>query len=108
MEGQALRDSADQFADHHAVILGASFDTPAENLAFAEAQEMPFVLLSDVDRSVGRAYEVVRSPGHQYADYPERVSYLIDPAGIIRRSYSVHDVAGHAAAVVADLTELQR
>lgn len=89
-------------------MLGASFDTVEENRAFAEAQEFPFRLLSDVDRSVGRAYEVVRSPGHQYADYPERVSYLIDPAGVVRRSYAVHDVAGHAAAVVADLTELQR
>lgn len=108
MQGQGLRDSAQQLQDLDCVVLGASFDTIEENRAFAEAQEFPFRLLSDVDRSVGRAYEVVRSPGHQYADYPERVSYLIDPAGIIRRSYSVHDVAGHAAAVVADLTELQR
>lgn len=89
-------------------MLGASFDTVAENRAFAEAQEFPFRLLSDVDRAVGRAYEVVRSPGHQYADYPERISYLIDPAGVIRRGYAVHDVAGHADAVIAHLAELQR
>ena len=103
MEGQALRDSADQFADHHAVILGASFDTPAENLAFAEAQEMPFTLLSDVDRSVGTAYEVVRGPDERYAEFARRFSYLIDPDGVVRRAYDVADVAEHAAQVLRDL-----
>ena len=90
------------------MVLGASFDSVESNHAFATAQQFPFRLLSDVDRAVGERYQAVRPPGHQYADYPERISYLIDPQGVIRRSYAVHDVAGHAAAVVADLTELQQ
>jgi thioredoxin-dependent peroxiredoxin len=89
------------------VILGASFDTPAENNAFVQAQGFGYHLLSDVDRSVGAAYEVVRPAGHQYAEYPERFSYLIDPDGVIRRSYAVSDVATHADVVLADLAELQ-
>ncbi len=89
-------------------MLGASFDTVEENHAFATAQQFPFRLLSDVDRAVGQQYQAVRPAGHQYADYPERISYLIDPDSVIRRSYAVHDVAGHAAAVIADLTELQQ
>ncbi len=89
-------------------MLGASFDTVEANHAFATAQHFPFRLLSDVDRAVGKRYQAVRPSGHQYADYPERISYLIDPDGVIRRSYAVHDVAGHAAAVIADLTELQQ
>ena len=89
------------------MILGASFDTPAENRAFAEAQEFPFALLSDVDRAVGRAYEVARAPGEKYEEYPMRHSYLIDPDGTIRRVYDVTDVAGHAAQVLADIEELR-
>ena len=89
-------------------MFGASFDTVEENHDFATAQHFPYQLLSDVDRSVGAQYQVVRPSGHQYADYPERISYLIDPDGVIRRSYSVHDVAGHAAEVIADVTELQQ
>jgi len=89
-------------------VLGASFDTVEANHAFAAAQHFPFRLLSDVDRAVGERYHAVRPNGHQYADYPERISYLIDPDGVIRRSYAVHDVAGHAAEVIADLTELQQ
>lgn len=106
MQGQALRDSADQFAAHRAVILGASFDTPAENFAFAEAQQLPFSLLSDVDRAVGTAYEVVRGADEKYAEYPRRHSYLIDPEGVIRRAYDVADVAAHATHVLRDLETL--
>jgi len=107
VQGQGLRDSAHQLETLNCVVLGASFDTVGENHAFATAQQFPFRLLSDVDRTVGERYQVVRPSGHQYADYPERISYLIDPDGVIRRSYAVHDVASHAAEVIADLTELQ-
>jgi peroxiredoxin len=65
-------------------------------------------LLSDVDRRVGAAYQVLRSPDDQGADFPRRHSYLIDGDGLIRRAYAVTDVAAHAADVLADLGELQR
>ena len=87
----------------NAVILGASFDTPDDNFAFAEAQEFPFQLLSDVDRTVGKQYEVARPADDNYADYPMRHAYLIDPSGVIKRAYDVKDVAAHASEVIADL-----
>lgn len=106
MQGQGLRDSAHRFAELGAVIVGASFDTPAENHAFAEAQRFPFRMLSDTDRSVGAAYDVVRPATDRYASYPRRISYLIDPEGTIRRAYDVADVAAHAEAVLGDLEAL--
>jgi thioredoxin-dependent peroxiredoxin len=107
VEGQVLRDRAARFTELDCIVLGASFDTVEDNRAFAEAQQFPFALLSDVDRRVGASYGVVRRPGHRYGDFPERYSFLIDPAGLIRRSYDVSDVAGHADEVLADLAELQ-
>ena len=89
-----------------AVILGASFDTPAENSDFAVAQEFPFQLLSDVDRAVGRAYGVTRDDDDQYASFPRRLSFLIDPLGTVRKVYTVTDVAGHADVVLRDLGQL--
>ncbi len=88
-----------------ATILGASFDTPTENLAFARAQEFPFRLLSDLDHSVGAAYEVMRDPDDKFAGFPRRYSYLIDPGGRIHRSYDVTDVAHHAADVIFDIEQ---
>lgn len=88
-------------------MLGASFDTPAENKAFADAQNFGFRLLSDVDRSVGTQYEVARQPGEPYADFAQRIAYLIDPEGVIRKAYAVSDVNTFATDVLADLAALR-
>jgi thioredoxin-dependent peroxiredoxin len=102
-----LRDKATELADADCRVFGASFDTPEENKAFHDAQEFPFPLLSDVDHAVGSVYGVTRAPDHPYANYPERISYLIDPSGAIAKSYAVTDIATHAADVLADLKMLQ-
>jgi peroxiredoxin Q/BCP len=88
-------------------VLGASFDTPEENRAFAEDQQFGFRLLSDVDRAVGTAYEVARPADDQYSSFPMRISYLIVPDGVIRRGYAVADVKSHADEVLADLAALR-
>lgn len=103
MEGQALRDRAEQFEELGVTILGASYDTPAENLAFAQAQQFPFRLLSDTDHTVAAAYEVTRNAGDKFAEFPRRYSYLIDPDGVIARAYDVTDVARHADQVITDV-----
>lgn len=64
-------------------------------------------MLSDVDRSVGIAYDAKRPDGDDAEGYPLRVSYLIDPDGVIRRAYEVTDPAGHADVVLADLREFR-
>ena len=89
-------------------MVGASFDTVEENRAFADEQGFDYPLLSDVDQAVGAAYDVVRPGGHRYASFPLRHSYLIDPAGVIRRAYDVVDVDGHADVVLRDLAELRQ
>jgi thioredoxin-dependent peroxiredoxin len=106
VQGQALRDKADQFAAFDCRVFGASFDTPGDNRAFREAQEFPFELLSDVNRSAAKAYDVLRPEDHQYANYPRRCSFLIDPSRIIMRAYDVDDVGEHADEVLRDLSEL--
>jgi peroxiredoxin Q/BCP len=90
------------------VIVGASFDTVEENRAFATDQEFGFPLLSDVDRSVGAAYGVARPPTDKFAPFPRRMSYLIDPDGIVRMIYDVTDVAAHADEVLVDLRAFRR
>jgi len=88
-------------------VLGASFDAPEANKAFATEQEFGFRLLSDVERTVGDAYGVTRAPDDQYTEFPQRISYLIDPEGTVRRAYKVAGVSEHADEVLADLEALQ-
>jgi peroxiredoxin Q/BCP len=84
-------------------VLGASFDTPEENKAFADSEQFGFTLLSDPDKEVGTAYEVVRAPDADFANFALRIAYLIEPDGVIRKSYEVKDTAGFAAQVLSDL-----
>lgn len=91
------------------MILGASFDTPEDQKAFAEEHGFPFPLLCDTDQQVGELYGVRREPGDPLYEFgvPKRISYLIDPEGVIRKAYEVEDIASHPDAVVADLKTLQ-
>jgi peroxiredoxin Q/BCP len=87
--------------------LGASFDTPAENKAFAVAQQFPYRLLADTDKTVGTAYGVKKADDEQWAEYARRLSFLIDPDGVIREIYEVTDVAAHPQEVLDDLASFQ-
>ncbi len=108
VEGQALRDRYDDFRAADCEVLGISFDTPAENKAWADAQGFGFRLLSDQDHAVGRKYGVERDGDDQYAAFPLRVSYLLDPDGIVRKTFAVSGVADHATEVLQALAELRR
>jgi len=83
-------------------VLGASYNTVAENRAFAEKFGFPYKLLCDVDHALGPTYGV-DDPAD--AGYPRRVSYLIGPDRRIVKVYDPVKVATHAAQVLADLGE---
>ena len=107
MQGQGLRDQAQRYTDAGCRIVGISFDIPADNAAFRMKFDFPFDLLSDSGRTVGAAYDALRADDDPFADYPRRISYLIDPEGFIAKTYEVGDPSGHAAEVLVDLAALQ-
>ena len=55
---------------------------------------------------MGPLYKVMREPGDQFESLPKRISYLIDPDGIIQVSYEVSDPQSHAQQVLEDLKRL--
>jgi len=81
-------------------VLGISFDGVEENRVFAEKFAFPYLLLCDVDRSVGLAYGACESVD---AGYPARISYLIGPDGRVVRAYPKVDPALHAEQVLGDV-----
>ena len=103
MEGKGLRDQAQKFEEANCTIVGISFDEPTDNKAFRDKLGFPFSLLSDPDKKVGEAYQVLRPADDPFADYSQRHSYLIAPEGTIVKAYDVTDPAGHAEVVLADL-----
>ena len=56
-----------------------------------------------MDHAVGRAYGAEKGADEQYPDFPKRITYLIDPEGVVANVYEVTDVAAHPDEVLADI-----
>ena len=82
------------------MILGVSFDTPAENKAFAEKYGFDYPLLCDTTRTMGMAYGACKDSTAKYAD---RITYVIDADGKIEHAEKVKDIAAHVESAVNQL-----
>ena len=83
-EACSFRDSHEDFVDAGAVVLGVSSDSTESHVKFAEKHNLPFTLLSDEDGGLRKTYGVKKSMGL----LPGRVTYVIDPEGIVRKIFS--------------------
>jgi len=99
-EGDGLRDSFAAFQERRVEIFGVSFDPPAQNEAFVEAERFPFRLLSDDKRSLAVAVGAADSSAQPVA---RRISYLVGPNGGVRAVYGSVTPATHAKDVLMDL-----
>ena len=72
-----------------AAVLGVSFDTVAENAAFAEKFSFPFPLLCDTGRDLGMSYGACDAPGARHA---ARITSVIGPDLKIREAIGQVDV----------------
>ena len=101
-----FRDRAPEFEAAGVTVLGASFDTPEDNRGFAEKYGYAGRILSDVDRSAGRAYQTARGPEEDSPEYAKRRTFVIDPEGRLAKVYRVTDSGAHPREVLADLQTL--
>lgn len=83
LQAASLDRVGDAFAAAGARVVGASFNSSAENGDFADDESLSYPLLSDPQKIAGAAYEVIRQPGAPFETKPLRYTYLIDPAGVI-------------------------
>ena len=83
-EACGFRDSYQEFKNLDAEVIGISGDSQGSHDAFAREHKLPFILLSDTDGSVRRAYGVKKTLGL----FAGRVSFVIDKDGIVRHVFS--------------------
>src|SRR5256884_7487115 len=62
-EACSFRDSYEVFNDLGAEVIGISSDSQDSHRDFAQQHHLPFILLSDTNGSVRKAYEVKKSLG---------------------------------------------
>lgn len=99
-EACAMRDNYPHFSKSEIVILGVSTDSVASHEKFVKKYDLPFTLLSDNDKKIVKAYEA----GGLFT----RISYLIDPRGMIAKVYEKVKPAQHAEEVLKDVEVLKK
>ena len=70
-----------QFREKDAVVIGVSRDSVASHKKFEEKYGLPFVILSDPELSVIKAYDV----------WQEKMNYGKPTMGVVRTTYLIED-----------------
>lgn len=99
-ESCGFRDHIKDYGKLNIQILGASFDTVAEQAAFVKKYDLSFPLLADPSRTLGLAYGAADDAK---AQYPARITYLIGADGKIERAYDKVDAKSHPFTLLEEL-----
>ena len=95
-----------QYEQKNAVILGVSVQDEATHQKFCAKEGLSFKLLADTSYEVSSSYDSLVNLG--VAKLSARHTFLIDPAGIVRKTYLNVNAEKHSAEVLADLAQLQQ
>lgn len=87
----AVRDRWDAYRELDAVVLGISVDSPFVTSRFREAEAIPFRILSDFNRQVVSAYDVVYEDFWGLRGVAKRSAFVIDREGRIRYAWVTED-----------------
>lgn len=98
-----------QFREKGALVLGISKDSLKKHVAFCAKSNLAVPLLSDADGDVSERFGVWQEKqmaGRKYMGIV-RSTFLIDPEGVVRKVWSPVKTAGHAKAVLTELSAQQ-
>ena len=84
VEACTFRDSFEDFVEAGAVVIGVSQDSEQSHKSFATHHRLPFLLVSDRDKALQKAYGVPKTMGL----LPGRVTYVIDRDGTVQHVFN--------------------
>src|SRR5437763_2431044 len=96
---ELLRDRRAEFDEAGVQPVGISRDSPWTHIAWRQALDLNFGLLSDFNGDVTRALGIGRE-FRGFRDVPERSAYLVDASGTIRGAWT------YGTSEVPDVDEL--
>jgi thioredoxin-dependent peroxiredoxin len=88
-EACAFRDAHEEFVAAGAMVVGVSGDSAESHAQFAAMHALPYLLATDADGAVRRAFGVRKTLGL----LPGRVTYVIDRAGVVRHVFNAQFAA---------------
>lgn len=95
-EASNFRDNIDQFRNLNVEIIGVSADSTESHKKFMDKFDLKITLLSDVRKEVIEKY-------HAKGIITKRISYLINPEGIIYKVYPKVNPSMHSQEILNDL-----
>ena len=100
-----FRDNYSLIKSIGANIVGISLDGSSSHQKFSAKHGLPFMLLSDPNGNVTKAYGAL----FQFfcIRLAKRHSFIIDPSGLIRKEYRSVNPATHSDQIIKDLKFLQ-
>ena len=95
-----------QFREKGAVVLGVSKDTVASHKKFEKKYGLPFILLSDTEKTVLQAYDVWKEKKlyGKVSMGVVRTTYLIDENGVIAKAFGKVKAADNPAQMLGELS----
>lgn len=104
-EAQEFRDLAKEFEAKGFAVAGLSKDSVASHAKFAAKYELPFTLLSDVDKAL---LSVLGAWGEKIfcgkvTQSTFRNTYVFNSKGVLKKVYANVKAGGHAGCVLGDL-----
>jgi peroxiredoxin Q/BCP len=100
-EACSFRDAWQPIAKSGAILIGISADSRESHRDFVQHYNLPFLLLSDPDGSIGKSY------GVPFAGRHKRQTIVIGANGNVRKVYRTVNVSEHAAQILDDLREAE-
>jgi thioredoxin-dependent peroxiredoxin len=104
-EACTFRDDLHKLEKLGAKVVGVSVDDAKSHAEFAKKYSLPFPLLSDVDGKVADSYGALTNLG--VVKIAKRYTFLIDPSGVLQKSYLDVNASKHSQQIIDDLTTLQ-
>jgi thioredoxin-dependent peroxiredoxin len=95
-----------QYEQKNAAILGVSVQDENTHRKFCAKEGLSFKLLADTKYAVSTSYDSLVNLG--VAKLSTRHTFLIDPGGVVRKSYMNVNAGKHSDEVLADLAEFQQ
>jgi peroxiredoxin len=83
---ELLRDRSAEFDAEGVRVFGVSRDSPWTHIAWAQALDLNFPLLSDWNADAVRAFDVVHR-FREFDDVAERAAFLVDADGTVRGAW---------------------
>lgn len=102
LEARRFQQDQPKYLSRNTQILGISADSVDSHAEFCDSEGLKFPLLADTDGTVSKAY------GSWMGAISLRHTYIVDPDGILRATFTGVNPAIHSTEVLATLEDLQR